>query len=69
MSRISSSLKTARHLRGLEQRELARQCGVSQPWISYLERGKVSPSRALKCRIARVLGLPAAVLFPEDGDD
>jgi transcriptional regulator with XRE-family HTH domain len=62
-----SILKITYTLRRLLQSEIAHKIGVSQSWISHLDLGKERPSRVLRKRLSRVLGLPAAVLFPEDG--
>jgi len=63
-----SSLRITRILRGYLQAEIAGRCGVSQSYFSRLEVGRERPSLALRRKLSRVLGLPAAVLFPpEDG--
>lgn len=48
----------------MTQDRLARLCGVTQQAISHIERGVVSPSDEVKCRIAGVLHQRVEMLFP-----
>lgn len=45
-------------------RELADKCGVSQPFISAIERGHSTPSIATLYKLADVLGIEPAALLP-----
>lgn len=62
---VGASIKAARQAAGLSMGALARQSGVSQPFISQLERGQFSPSLATLYRVAAVLDVPPSALLPE----
>ena len=51
--------------KGIEQKELAAQVGVSATMISYIVKGLKEPSVAVLARIARQLGVSAAELIKE----
>lgn len=59
-------LKLARKRAGLSQRDLADRCGLSQPAISELERGK-SGSTSYAAQLAAVLGVSALWLASGEG--
>jgi len=46
------------------QCDLASQVGISESYLSRIERGRVRPSDELKQRIAGALGLSAKELWP-----
>lgn len=50
-------LTRARTRQGLGQREACRLAGVSQGYLSHLEHGTRTPSRAVAEALATVLGL------------
>lgn len=54
-------IRTARERNGLDQAQLARLAGTSQPHISRIERGAVSPSIATASRLMRVMGERLAI--------
>ena len=56
------SLKTARRERGWSQQRAAARLGLTQPYLSMLERGQRSPAPALARRLMRVYGLSPTVL-------
>jgi DNA-binding XRE family transcriptional regulator len=61
-----------RDLRGRKlwsQEELARRAKVSTWTIQRAETGKLVPHVMTQEKIARALGVPRDVLFPEDGQD
>lgn len=58
--------KVARTAAGLSQSELAERLGVSQGYVSAIERGVKIPDDALKARIAVVLKVPVASLWPAE---
>lgn len=67
-ARFARELLAARAVAGLTQRELARRAGVSQPFISYLERGRKLPSLKAMHRLASAAGHDLSFrLFPADG--
>jgi len=53
----SSELKSARHKAGLTQHNAAKRLGVTQPYLSMLERGKRSVSASVTVRVATLLPL------------
>ena len=64
----TNRLRHARRARNLTQQELARQVGVTQPTISYIERGdalRVKPE--MMRRISRALRISRRWLFDENG--
>ena len=67
-------VKAQRQLANISQRQLAKASGVSDSYLSQLERGHYSPSVEVLRGIARALDLPATALFaqfdaPEDAPD
>ncbi len=58
-------LQAARRARGWSQKRAARQLGVTQAYLSMLERGRRLPTPALATRLAEVYSLsPAALPLP-----
>lgn len=63
-------IKILRVIAGLHQRQLAERVGVSLGAVSAWERGAYAPSDVTLWRLARVLGVPAAVLAtPAPGEE
>lgn len=65
---IGGAIRSARRAAGLSMTALARDCGLSQPYLSQLENGKASPSISTLYRIANALDVSPQELLP-DGDD
>jgi transcriptional regulator with XRE-family HTH domain len=65
---LGPRLKAARGRAGLTLKALSAATGLSQPFLSRLERGQVSASIANLRQICRVLGLPFAKLIAEEAD-
>ena len=59
---FGSWLAKARDLRGLSQNELAERAGITQEYVSGLERGVRNPSR-------KVIHALATALTPENADE
>ena len=57
-------MNRARKAAKMSMRDLADRCGVSQPFISAIERGLSTPSLATLYRLADVLGTEPAALLP-----
>lgn len=57
---LGPMLIRARNRQGLGQREACRLAGVSQGYLSHLEHGTRTPSRAVAEALAQVLGLSLA---------
>lgn len=62
---VGVRIRDARVAAGLSMGNLARQSGVSQPFISQLERGQFSPSLSTLYRVAAVLDVPPSALLPD----
>lgn len=52
-------LKVIRLVTGKDQAEMAKKLGISRPWYSLLENGRLVPTNAVKKRLEEVLGKPA----------
>jgi transcriptional regulator with XRE-family HTH domain len=60
---LATQLRQLRRARNLTLREVATRAGVTESFLSQVERGVASPSVASLQRIARGLGLSIAQLF------
>ncbi|KPU43650.1 anaerobic benzoate catabolism transcriptional regulator [Oxobacter pfennigii] len=56
MSRIGESVKQARTKKGMTVKQLAKQCGVSETYITDIESGKKVVSDALLKKLTGILG-------------
>jgi transcriptional regulator with XRE-family HTH domain len=63
---LGARIRALRVARGETLRQLAAQAGVTESFLSQVERGVASPSIASVQRIARALGQSIAELFTED---
>lgn len=61
---VGRAVKSAREATGMSMRSLASRCGVSQPFLSQVERGTAAPSLSTLYRIAEALGTTPAALLP-----
>ncbi len=61
---LGTGLRSARTRAGLTMARLAELSGVSQPHLSQLENGKVSPSINTLYRLANALGISPQQLLP-----
>jgi transcriptional regulator with XRE-family HTH domain len=66
---IGTAIRTRRRALGLTMQELAQQSGLSQPFLSKVERGLAGLSLTSVDRIAEALGISAAGLFGTMADD
>jgi transcriptional regulator with XRE-family HTH domain len=64
---IGAAIRRTRTDAGLTMRGLAVACGVSQPFLSAVERGLSTPSLFTLYRIAEVLNTSPASLLPDPG--
>jgi transcriptional regulator with XRE-family HTH domain len=64
---VGRRVRTGRLERGLTQEQLAVAAGVSQQYLSDLERGKRNPTVLILFDIGQALGLPAYKLLIPDG--
>lgn len=60
---IGTVIASNRKLKGLSQGELATEVGVSQTYMSQIERNRKEPAISLLNRIAEVIGIPVPILF------
>lgn len=66
--RKASAMKLARVTRGMTQDELGQKIGQGQTMVSHFESGRLRVSTKDAKKIARVLKVPLAELFPEVSD-
>lgn len=66
---ISKRLKSARLAAGMSQADLAKAAGLSQPFITQVERGIKQPSVDTVRDLARVLGIAPGFLFGQSQYD
>ena len=63
-ARIGVTIRALREKSGLSMRELARRAGISQPFLSQIERGASAPSMVTTYRLAEALGVLPGALLP-----
>lgn len=63
-ARIGATITALRHSARLSMRELARRAGISQPFLSQIERGASTPSVITTYRLAGALGVRPGDLLP-----
>lgn len=61
---IGEMVRSMREKCGLSMRELARRAGVSQPFLSQIERGVSAPSMVTIYRLAEALDILPGALLP-----
>jgi len=66
--RLGTRIRSLRQARHLTLRDVADRAGVTESFLSQVERDVTSPSIATVQRIARALDLSIAQLFAEDTD-
>ena len=65
---LGTRIRSLRQARHLTLREVADRAGVTESFLSQVERDVTSPSIATVHRVARALGLSIAQLFAEDAE-
>ncbi len=65
---LGGRIRTFRHRKGLTLRDLAERAGVTESFLSQVERGQASPSVSTLRRIAAGLGESIGSLFEDDGE-
>jgi transcriptional regulator with XRE-family HTH domain len=66
---VGTKIKSLREKQNLSTRQLALRAGISQPFLSQIERGVSTPSMVSTYRLAGALGvLPGALLPSPDTD-
>ena len=66
-SDIGSFIRTQREAAEVSVRQLAERAGVSNPYLSQIERGLRKPSAEVLSQIAKALRLSAEVLYVRAG--
>lgn len=56
-------MRNLRRARTINQKELARLVGISQQYLSKIERGLMVPAPDVRARIAAILGVSADDLW------
>jgi transcriptional regulator with XRE-family HTH domain len=66
---LGRKVRSLRESRGMSLKDLAKQAGVSESFVSQIERGVANPSVASLRRLAEALGSSVGALFqgPETG--
>jgi len=64
---LGSFIKSQREAAQLSVRQLAERAGVSNPYLSQIERGLRKPSAEVLSQIAKALRLSAEVLYVRAG--
>jgi transcriptional regulator with XRE-family HTH domain len=59
---IGKTIKDLRLKKGFNQGEFAEICGLSQPYLSLIEKGKKEPTLGLLKEIAQKLSIPTPIL-------
>ena len=62
--RKPTPIKDLRRARTLNQEKLARLVGISQQYLSKIEKGQLVPTPDVQVRIAAILGASRDELFP-----
>ena len=65
---LGARIRAVRQARHLTLRDVSERAGVTESFLSQVERDVTSPSIATLQRIARALDLSIAQLFAEEGD-
>jgi transcriptional regulator with XRE-family HTH domain len=65
---LGELIRQQRELAALPLRQLASLVGISNPYLSQIERGLRAPSEAVKDRIAETLRIPPDAMIGEPGD-
>jgi len=60
---MAMNLRRIRHDKQMTQEELAERAGLSARYVGAIERGTVSASVTVLGRVAKALGVEAAVLL------
>lgn len=61
---LGATVRSIRSSAGLTMSALAQRAGVTQPYVSQLERGAIAPSLATLYRLGSALGVPPTALLP-----
>lgn len=59
---IGTAIKNLRQQKGLKQIDFAVKCGLSQSYLSSIEKGRKEPTLSILKQIANALSIPMPVL-------
>lgn len=59
---IGNAIKDLRKQKGLKQNDFAELCGLSQSYLSLIEKGKKEPTLSLLKQISSTLSMPLPIL-------
>jgi transcriptional regulator with XRE-family HTH domain len=59
---IGNAIRDLRQDKGLNQMDFALKCGLSQSYLSLIEKGKKEPTLSLLKKISSTLSIPMPVL-------
>lgn len=59
---IGYKIRELRQKKGFKQVEFAKSCGLSQSYLSLIEKGKKEPTLSILKRVASILEVPTPVL-------
>lgn len=68
---IGNAIKSLRQQKGYKQTDFAVECGLSQSYLSSIEKGRKEPTLTILKQIANTLSIPMPVLvfFSLDKED
>lgn len=68
---IGNAIKDLRQQKGFKQTDFAAHCGLSQSYLSAIEKGRKEPTLSILKQIADALSIPTPVLvfFSLDQED
>lgn len=59
---IGNAIKDLRQQKGFKQNDFALKCGLSQSYLSSIEKGRKEPTLSILKQIANTLSIPTPVL-------
>ena len=65
---LGQKIRNRREELGLTQPELSEKSGVSQPYISLLEKNRINPSVTYAVKISKALAISVEELIDERAD-
>ncbi|BAN00917.1 helix-turn-helix domain-containing protein [Ilumatobacter coccineus] len=69
LEQLGTRLRASRRTHGLTMREVAARTGISQPFLSQIERGQAAPSLTTMFTLAELYGVTPEMLLADDVPD
>lgn len=63
MEKIGRTIKELRTAKKIKQKTLAEKCGLSQSYLSLIEKEEKEPPKETVDKICNALGIPKQILF------